>query len=162
MKHAVSHRRVVAGTAPATPRPYLEEKTTLRVRFSEVDTLRVVWHGHYVSYFEEARRAFGRRYGVDYTVFIAHKIGAPVVQLRLDYLVPARVDDTLEVTARLRKSGSARLDFDYEIRRDGEGTLLATGSTSQVFTTPGGELILTWPAFMLERLKAWEPLWIKP
>jgi acyl-CoA thioester hydrolase len=163
MKHAVSHRRVAANAAaPVVARPYLEEKTSLRVRFSEVDALQIVWHGHYVNYFEEARRAFGRRYGVDYTAFIERNIAVPLVQLRVDYLVPARMADTLEVTARLRKSDSARLDFDYEVRREGEGTLLATGSTSQVFTTPAGELILTWPAFMLERLKAWEPLWIRP
>ena len=41
---------------PRTTRPYLEETTTVRVRFQAVDSLRSVWHGHYVSYFEEGRR----------------------------------------------------------------------------------------------------------
>ena len=65
-------------------------------------------------------------------------------------------------TTRLLKSESARLDFDYEIRRESEAALLATGSTSQVFTTPTGELILNWPLFMLERLTSWESLWKQP
>jgi len=157
-----SNRDGAGGAPPVALRPYLEETTQVRVRFNEVDALHVVWHGHYVNYFEEGRRAFGRRYGVDYTVFLEHRVAVPVVQLRVDYLAPARLPDVLEVTARLSKSEAARLDFDYEIRRQGEGTLLATGSTVQVFTTPQGELLLTWPALMVERLNAWEPLWKHP
>ena len=146
----------------SAPRPYLEEKTSLPVRFNEVDALHIVWHGHYANYFEEARRAFGRRYGVDYTTFIEHHVVVPVIHLHVDYLTPAQLPDLLKVSARLFKSKSARLDFDYEVRRGSDGALLATGNTSQVFTTPAGELILNWPAFMLERLKAWEPLWTLP
>ncbi len=42
---------------------YLEVTTQVRVRFQEVDSLRVVWHGHYLSYCEEGRTAFGREFG---------------------------------------------------------------------------------------------------
>jgi acyl-CoA thioester hydrolase len=146
----------------AAPRPFIEEKTAVRVRFNEVDALRIVWHGHYVNYFEEARRAFGRRMGIDYPMFIAQHVAVPVIHLELNFLAPAKLPDTLEITARLLKSEIARLDFDYEIRRQGESRLLATGSTSQVFTTLAGELILNWPTFMLERIKAWETLWKLP
>jgi acyl-CoA thioester hydrolase len=145
-----------------TNQPYLEDTTTVRVRFNEVDLLRIVWHGHYANYFEEARRSFGRRYGVDYTVFIEHNIAVPVVQLHVDYHTPVRVADVLEVKARLLKSEAAKLNFCYEVRRQGEEKLLCTGSTVQVFTTLNGDLLLTWPKFMLERLEAWEPLWLKP
>lgn len=143
-------------------RPYLEETATVRVRFDEVDAMQVVWHGRYVSYFEEARRAFGLRYGIDYPVFFAHDVPAPVVELRIDYVAPARMADTLEITARLLKSEAAKLEFEYEVRRRADRALLATGATVQVFTNPEGELLLTWPAFMLERLEAWKPLWRQP
>ena len=143
-------------------RPFIEETTNLRVRFNEVDTLRIVWHGHYVNYFEEARRALGRRLGVDYPVFMEQYVAVPVIHLELNFFAPAKMSDTLKVTARLFKPASARLDYGYEIRREGESALLATGSTSQVFTTPAGELILNWPPFMLEKLKAWEALWKQP
>ncbi len=155
--------RVTLGQPPPMPPvPYLEERTTMRVRFHEVDTLRIVWHGHYVSYFEEGRRAFGRRYGVDYAVFIEQNIAVPVVQLHVDYFAPGRVSDVLEVTTRLLKSEAAKLHFYYEVRRENEEPLLASGTTVQVFTTPSGELLLSWPGFMQERLKAWEPLWRQP
>lgn len=122
----------------------------------------VVWHGHYVAYIEEARRALGRRYGVDYTTFFAHNTPAPVAQMRLDYLAPARLADTLTVTARLFKSEAAKLEFEYEIRRQGDGSLLAFGASLQVFTNLQGELLLTLPSFMVERYRAWENLWIQP
>ena len=146
----------------AAPRPFIEDKPSILVRFNEVDALRIVWHGHYVNYFEEGRRAFGRRFGVDYPTFIEQRIAVPVIHVEVNFLAPAKLSDTLAVTTRLFQSESARLDFGYEIRREAGGTLLATGSTSQVFTTPAGELILTWPPFMLERLKSWNLLWKLP
>ena len=144
------------------PRAFIEEPTTIGVRFSEVDALHIVWHGHYVNYFEEGRRALGRRLDIDYPAFIERRIAMPVIHLEVNFLAPAKLSDSLVVTARLLKSDSARLDFDYEVRRAADATLLATGSTSQVFTTPAGELILNWPPFMLEKLQTWEALWKQP
>lgn len=143
-------------------RPYLSETARVRVRFHEVDSMQIVWHGHYVSYFEEGRRAFGRRYGTDYTVFTDYRIGTPVVSLWVEYLSPARVKDELDVEARLYKTDSARIEFGYWIRRVGDGALLATGGSVQVFTTLEGELLPTWPAMMRERLESWSKQWIKP
>jgi acyl-CoA thioester hydrolase len=146
----------------SAPRAFIEDKTIILVRFNEVDSLHIVWHGHYANYFEEGRRAFGRRLGIDYPTFIEQRIAVPVIRLELNFLTPARLADTLVVTTRLLKSDSARLDFDYEIRRETGDALLATGNTSQVFTTPAGELILNWPPFMLERLESWKTLWKLP
>jgi acyl-CoA thioesterase FadM len=87
---------------------------------------------------------------------------APVVQLRVDYLAPAQMCDQLDVTARLFKSDAVKLEFEYEIRRLEERILLARGGTVQVFTSRAGELLLAWPAFMVERFEAWKDLWIQP
>lgn len=135
---------------------------SIRVRFNEVDAMRVVWHGHYVNYLEEARRAFGRRYGIDYTVFLEHGVTAPVAQLKVDYVNSAGMADVLDVTARLYCTEAARLEFDYDIRCQPDGRLIATASTLQVFATPQGELLPSWPDVMLERLNAWKSLWIEP
>jgi len=140
-------------------RPYLEETVALRVRFHEVDVMNIVWHGHYAGYFEEARRALGRRYDVDYPVFLRNNVVAPVVSLGVKFLLPARLDDTLAVTARFLKPENAKLEFDYVVRRGSE--VLARGVTVQVFTTPDGELLLRPPPFMLELYRQWEPLWTR-
>ena len=41
----------------------LSETVRVQVRFSEVDSIKMVWHGHYMTYMEDAREAFGRKYG---------------------------------------------------------------------------------------------------
>ena len=44
----------------------LSETARIQVRFSEVDSIKMVWHGHYITYMEDAREAFGRKYGLEY------------------------------------------------------------------------------------------------
>ena len=44
----------------------LTESITFEIRFSEVDSMNVVWHGSYPLYFEDAREAFGRKYGLSF------------------------------------------------------------------------------------------------
>ena len=38
---------------------YIEDKVQVRVRFSEVDAMGVVWHGNYLKYFEDGREKLG-------------------------------------------------------------------------------------------------------
>ena len=44
----------------------LKTSHTFAVRFSEVDSMRVVWHGSYPLYFEDAREAFGKEFALEY------------------------------------------------------------------------------------------------
>jgi len=143
-------------------RPYIEATAVVQVRFHEVDVMGIVWHGNYVGYFEEARREFGRKYGIDYPLLVKHRLAAPVVSVRSEYHSPARMGDVLEVTARLYKSESVKLEFGYEIRQKSDLRLVVTGATVQVLTTPDHELILTWPPFLQELLRKWESEWILP
>jgi len=39
----------------------LSIKTETIIRFSEVDSMGVVWHGNYIKYFEDGREAFGNK-----------------------------------------------------------------------------------------------------
>ena len=39
-------------------------------RFSEMDPIRVIWHGNYLKYLEDAREAFGREYGLSYKLMV--------------------------------------------------------------------------------------------
>lgn len=134
---------------------YLEASTAVRVRFQEVDSMGVVWHGHYLTYLEEARCAFGRRYGFDYSDFFAHGLHAPIVHTELAHFAPARFGDELTITARLHVDDSARIDFTYRIDGPAKGHALATGRTVQVFTTPLGELCLARPAILSDFVTRW-------
>lgn len=118
------------------------------VRFSEVDSMRIVWHGSYALYFEDAREAFGEKYGLRYTDIFGAGYYAPLVDLRFEfksalaYGTPARID------IAFRNSAAAKIVFDYEIRTDDEEQrLIATGSSTQVFMDMDYKLVLYAPEF---------------
>ncbi len=134
----------LADGSPA-PAP-LMAATTRVVRFHEVDPLGVVWHGHYASYFEDARVAFGERYGIGYQTIHAAGFVTPVKQMRIDYEAPLRFNQECRITATLFWSDAARLNFEYTIA-DMEDALVTRGCTVQLFVTLAGDLSYAKPDF---------------
>ncbi len=129
------------------------------VRFPEVDSYGVVWHGHYIAYFELGRNALCAAAGL--TPAEAHAAGyrVPITKAEMALRRPARLDDRLEVASVLRPPEVARLAMDYEIRRLPKRELLATGSTEQVLLNRDGELLLSFPAavrVLVERVLAFQ------
>ena len=125
---------------------FVEGATEVRVRFQEVDALRIVWHGHYLSYFEDARVALGRTIGLGYEDILAAGYVAPLVHVEVDYFAPAHFEDVLTVKARLHEDAGARVTFTYEAIGPG-GQRLAAGRTIQALVDLAGNLQLTRPAF---------------
>lgn len=126
--------------------------TTVRVkvRFSEVDSLRIVWHGRYLEYLEDAREAFGHQFGLEYMYMYDQGFLAPMYDIRMTYLAPATTDDLLLVTITYRPTRGAKLIFDYEIHRESDNLLLFKAETTQLFTTHDGEFVLSCPDFLTE------------
>lgn len=126
--------------------PAISETVRVKVRFSEVDPIRMVWHGNYIKYLEDAREAFGHRYGISYLQLAENGCYAPVYDLQLRFLRAATVDDTLLVTITWKPAEGAKLCFDYEIRKE-NGDLVLRASTVQLFTTVDGEFDPVGPEF---------------
>lgn len=63
----------------------LTDRTTIKVRFSEIDSMQIVWHGEYVRYFEDGREAFGKRYGLDYMSIYREGYLVPIVDLSCQF-----------------------------------------------------------------------------
>jgi len=120
------------------------------VRFAECDSYGVVWHGHYALYLEEVRDRMTGRFGFTPAKALALGYRVPVTRMEIRYRAPARPDETIRATARLRPPETARLVVDYELRNE-EGVLLASAETEQVVLRADGELLLTLPA-ALKRL----------
>jgi len=136
----------------------LTAETDLKVRFSEVDSMKIVWHGNYVHYFEDGREAFGKKYdGIGYLDMYANGFTAPIVDMRLQYLRPLSVGETAVIETRYIDSPAAKLCFEYIIRRSSDGEIAVKGSTMQVFLDSNGELCLTLPPFVEE----WKKKWLK-
>jgi acyl-CoA thioester hydrolase len=140
-------------TADTDPPP-LEVRAGRRVRFEEVDILRMVWHGRYVSYFEEGRRAFGDRYGFDYAFYMDKGIAAPVVKLHIDYMRPLRLDERFTVVTRLHWSEAVRLNLEFVIHGE-EGAEAASGYSVQLLTDMAGRTIILPPPWLEKFRTMW-------
>ena len=134
----------------------LKNVTYTTVRFSEVDSMQVVWHGNYVRYFEDGREAFGRQYpGVGYMDFFANGYTAPIVDMQMQYLLPLTVNDVAVIETRYIDVVAAKLCFEYIIHRQSDGALVARGSSVQVFLDKDGNMCLNNPAFFEEWKRQW-------
>ena len=131
--------------ARTEPPPLQGFTIDIPVRFAECDSYGVVWHGHYALYLEEVRDRLTARFGFTPAKALALGYRVPVTRLEIRYRAPARPDETIRATARLRTPETARLILDYEIRGSG-GALLASAETEQVVVRADGELLLTLPA----------------
>ena len=97
------------------------------MRYAETDAAGVVYHGNYLTYFEVARVELLRALGHPIASIEAQGVRLPVVEARLKYLRPARLDDLLDVGVSVESIGPASFAFDYEVSRD--GLLLVGGWT---------------------------------
>lgn len=126
-----------------------ELKVTIKVpvRFSEMDPIRVIWHGNYLKYLEDAREAFGREYGLSYKLMVDSGYYCPILDYHVRFTHSATYEDTLLVTAIYKKVRGAKICFDYEIRRERDNALVLTASTIQLFTGTDGVLEPSEPEF---------------
>ena len=127
------------------------------VRFSEVDSMGVVWHGHYAIYFEDAREAFGAKFGLEYLMMYGKGFVEPLVELSFKYKRPLIYGMKPEITITYCPCEAAKIIFDYEIRDTADGEVVARGHSVQVFMdAQSHQLVLTSPDFYEEWKQRWE------
>src|SRR5689334_1521347 len=93
--------------------------------------MEVVWHGHYLKYFEIARCALLDSIGYNYLEMRASGFAWPVVETEIRYVRPARFGQRLAVSAELIE-WEHRLRMRYQVRDAANGEKLTTGVTTQV------------------------------
>ena len=128
------------------------------IRFSEVDSMNIVWHGSYILYFEDAREAFGAKYGLEYMTIFGNGYYAPLVEMDFKFKSPLRYESHPEIIITYHPTESAKIVFDYEIRDRDTGTVCATGRSVQVFMDRNYELVWESPEFYRNWQKKWEVL----
>jgi acyl-CoA thioester hydrolase len=128
----------------------LKDRTEIKVRFGEVDSMGIVWHGNYVKYIEEGRESFGHKYGISYLDIYANNIMAPVVKMNVDYKKQVRYGDKLIIETEYVEHEAAKIIFDYKIYRKHDNELVATASTTQVFIDLEREMLLYPPQFVID------------
>ena len=127
--------------------PVLSAEKIIDIRFSEVDSMSIVWHGSYVQYFEDAREEFGRKYHLEYLRIYDHGYYAPLVELKLNYKQPLQYQHQARVVITFRPTDAAKIVFDYEVFDLETNELAATGHSVQVFIDRERNLVLQTPEF---------------
>ena len=123
-------------------------RTEILVRFNEADPLGIVWHGHYIRYFEDGREAFGNQYGIGYLDFYKKGFIIPVVHVDCSFKKSLRYGDTVIVETTYSPCDAAKLLFSYRLYNKKNHQLVATGSSTQVFLdSKDSNLQLTNPSF---------------
>nr|WP_288910965.1 acyl-CoA thioesterase [uncultured Pseudomonas sp.] len=109
----------------------LHVETQIVVPFFDVDSMNVVWHGHYVKYLEVARCALLDLIGHNYNDMLASGYAWPVIDLQLRYVRSAVFGQTLTVRASLVEWEN-RLKINYLISDAATGERLTRASSVQV------------------------------
>lgn len=125
----------------------LKHTTKFTVRFSEVDSMKVVWHGNYLKYFEDGREAFGLAHGLDYLKIYNSGHYTPIVHSEMSYKAPLKYGDSGIIETSFINSAAAKIIHEYKITHAETGKVLVTGKTIQVFTDTDGVLQLNNPTF---------------
>lgn len=129
----------------------LTASTNILIRFNEADPLGIVWHGHYVQYFEDGREAFGEKYGLRYLDIFEKGYSVPVVNIQCDYKRSLRYGDRVVVETKYVDDLAAKIKFEYILTNPATGEVVAKGSSVQVFLDKEtSSLQLLTPAFFSE------------
>ncbi|MDR6921710.1 acyl-CoA thioesterase [Chryseobacterium sp. 2987] len=123
----------------------------VRVRFNETDPLGIVWHGHYIVYFEDGREAFGREHGLTYLDIQKAGFVTPIVKSTCEHFLPLKYGETFRIVTTFINSVSAKLIYRYELFNQ-DNQLVCSGETIQVFLDNNGGLCLYNPDFF----QAWK------
>lgn len=106
-----------------------------RVRYRECDPMGVVYHAHYIDYFEYSRTEALRAWGLPYRAIEDSGVQMPVVDIGIQYRRPAHYDDLLGITCTVDELPRSRIYIRYEVTRiePYEETPLATGHVTLCF-----------------------------
>jgi acyl-CoA thioester hydrolase len=108
-------------------------ETRLRARYAETDRMGIVYHSNFVIWFEVGRVELLRQLGFEYSQMEAQdNCHIPVVDLRVRYKAPAQYDDEIVIRTELKNVRSSLLHFSYEVFRESDRELLATGETMHI------------------------------
>lgn len=128
----------------------IEGRTELRVRYAETDMMGIVYHAHYLAWFEVGRTELLRAHGIPYRTLEDEGYRLPVIEVQARYHRPALYDDVVTIVSRMQDHPSVRLRIDYEIfARDQK---LVTGHTLHAFINRQGEPVRP-PVVFAEKMR---------
>ena len=110
----------------------------VRIYYEDTDFSGMVYHANYLRYCERGRSDLLRLLGYDHTTLAARSepLAVTVRKIEIEYLIPARIDDALEVHSSFTDISGARVLVQQDIKR-GEH-MLARARLETVCISPEG------------------------
>src|SRR5215468_446057 len=114
--------------------------TSVRVRYVETDQMGVVYHANYLIWFEVGRVELMRALGVEYKRMEQEDDCQIVVaDAKCRYHHPAHYDEVLRIRTRIAETKNRVIRFAYEIFRDADHALLASGESTHIICGKNGK-----------------------
>ncbi len=104
----------------------------IRVRYADTDQMGYVYYGNYAAYYEVARVESFRNLGYAYKQLEEAGIMMPVLELKSNYILPAKYDDLLTIRVSIPDFPKVKIKYLYEVYNE-ENTLLNRGETTLAF-----------------------------
>jgi len=125
----------------------------ITVQFYDVDPMRIVWHGNYVRYLEQARCVLFDKIDYNYAAMEDSGYAWPIVDMRLKYVASARFGDTVRVVANLVEFEN-RLKIEYVVSDLSSGVVLTKAHTVQVAVEiTSKEMLFESPKILFDRME---------
>ena len=107
----------------------------VRVYYEDTDAQGVVYYANYFRFMERARTEWLEAMGVDHVTMMNEENRILVVtEANAKFLIPARLGDSLIVTAKLSRLGRATFEIEQNIYRgSSEGELLIQGGVTAAY-----------------------------
>ncbi|OTG84741.1 acyl-CoA thioesterase [Acinetobacter sp. ANC 4648] len=127
----------------------------IEIPFHDVDSMNIVWHGHYLKYFEIARCQLLDEFKYNYVQMKDSGYAWPIIESHVRYVQGIEFQQKIRVRARL-KEWENRLKIEYLIFDAKSGQRLTKGYTTQVAVhMQSREMCFQSPPVLFERLNAW-------
>lgn len=122
----------------------------LKAEFYDVDSMRIVWHGNYAKYYEQARCVLLDKIGYGYTEMEEYGIAWPIVKMDLKYIKPIKFAQEFRIKATLDEYEN-RLKISFVIYDEATGKILNKGTTTQMAVDmKNNESLLVSPNHLIE------------
>lgn len=133
----------------------LSADVIIEIPFHDVDTMHIVWHGHYLKYFEIARCALLEQFDYNYPQMQASGYMWPIIESHVRYIQGVKFAQKIRIVAQLLEWEN-RLKIHYTVYDAHTNQRMTKGYTIQVAVAqPNHELCLVSPDVLLQKLQAW-------
>ena len=135
-------------------REIITEEIEFTVEFYDVDSMRIVWHGNYIKYFEKARCALLGKIGYGYREMEESGWAFPVTAISAKYISSLAFQDRVRARAALTEYENC-IKIKYELYNAATGRLCTKGeSTQMAVDMAAGESRIVCPRIFIDKVEA--------